>query len=492
MRLRDAAAFGQGGQAGDAGGQIAEVAAPGGFFALGKAQKGAARFGVKARHAALLAGVQGQQVVDVGFDVFGPRGQARQVVSPEVDARKKVFAKAPGGHFAPQVAAGAGNELEVAAHFAVAAQWVEALFLDGFEQHGLLVRPQLADFVQKQHAAIGAFEQAGAVAGRAGEGAFFVAEQGGHGPVAVQRGAIDFHELAADEFALTLELGHAPRQKGFARARGAGQQDGRGRAHGHALDFVDQRVKARVARGDAAFEKGHGVALRGLKAPGDGVVARKVQVNERELARLARAPVARRRGLRQHAGQVARFGQQEQTDLRHVRAGGDVHPVLPLVRRPGVAVRPVIERAVDLAKVPGIGNGQQGQAHVGGGRKGGDVALHAFGQPAVALAGVNQLQPRHGLAGLLAQRHGGPPLLPAARAHAAVELRAEKANGRDWFDIHISKSSFEYRINPPAAWPERRGQTPSEKIFSFYFNGLHAFSAACKRRWHAACTEEST
>jgi len=82
--------------------------------------------------------------------------------------------------------------------------------------------------------------------------------------------------------------------------------------------------------------------------------------------------------------------------------------------------------------------------------------------------------------------------LPAARAHAAIELRAEKANGRDRFDIHISKSSFEYRISLPAAWPERRGQTPSEEIFSFYFNELSGLSLACKRRWHAACIEEST
>jgi hypothetical protein len=33
---------------------------------------------------------------------------------------------------------------------------------------------------------------------------------------------------------------------------------------------------------------------------------------------------------------------------------------------------------------------------------------------------------------------------------------------------------------------------PSEKIFSFYFNELNGFFATCKRRWHAACTEEST
>jgi hypothetical protein len=47
----------------------------------------------------------------------------------------------------------------------------------------------------------------------------------------------------------------------LARARGAGEQHGRLALHRHALHLVDQRVEARVAGGNAAFQELHRVLL---------------------------------------------------------------------------------------------------------------------------------------------------------------------------------------------------------------------------------------
>ena len=64
----------------------------------------------------------------------------------------------------------------------------------------------------------------------------------------------------------------------LARARGAGQQHGRLRAHGHALDLLDQRIEALVARRNAALQEVQRLRLRLAEALGQDVVAGEVQV----------------------------------------------------------------------------------------------------------------------------------------------------------------------------------------------------------------------
>ena len=49
---------------------------------------------------------------------------------------------------------------------------------------------------------------------------------------------------------------------------------------------------------------------------------------------------------------MARFGEQEETDLRDVRAGGDVDEVFLAVGLEGIAAREVRQRAVDLFESP--------------------------------------------------------------------------------------------------------------------------------------------
>ena len=49
----------------------------------------------------------------------------------------------------------AGDQLEVAVHLFIRAKRKKGFFFDGLQQHGLLIQPQLGDFIEKQHAAVG-------------------------------------------------------------------------------------------------------------------------------------------------------------------------------------------------------------------------------------------------------------------------------------------------------------------------------------------------
>ncbi len=113
-------------------------------------------------------------------------------------------------------------------------------------------------------------------------------------------------------------------------------------------------------------------------------------------------------------------------------ARGDVEPVLGLVAVEGVAAGPVIERAVDLFKVPGVADRQLHQVHYGLGADRGDVLLHQPGQVDMR-ARVEQLHAGHHHVFMLGDGDRGPPFAPAARAAPAVELGAEKADDGDGF-----------------------------------------------------------
>ena len=145
-------------------------------------------------------------MIDVGFDVFGALGQAGQMPAPEVDAGEQVLPETSGRDLVAQIAIGAGDQLEIAVHLVVTAHRQEASFLDGLEQHRLLVQPQFADLVQKQHALMGAAQQTGPLACCTGEGTALVAEQRAAGGVAAQGGAVDLDEASRHLVAVFLEF----------------------------------------------------------------------------------------------------------------------------------------------------------------------------------------------------------------------------------------------------------------------------------------------
>lgn len=175
---------------------------------------------------------------------------------------------------------GTGDDQEVTVHFLVRAHGEEAFFLDSLEQHRLFVEPQFADFVEKQHAAVRRPQQAVPGVLGAGEGALDMPEQGRHGAVAAQGGAVDLDKTSLDLMPAALELIDAPGQERLAGTGGADQQHRCPGAQGHPLDLFDGAVERGVAGGDPRLEEGQALQALAGEARGDAVVARQVEVDQ--------------------------------------------------------------------------------------------------------------------------------------------------------------------------------------------------------------------
>ena len=177
-----------------------------------------------------------------------------------------------------------------------------------------------------------------------------------------------------------------------------------------------------------------------MKAPREPVVAREIEVDQDHLARRAHLLLSGRRGLQQHARNLARLDQQKHADLRHVRAGGDVHPVLLVLQIERVTACPVVQRAIHLAKVPRVLHVGLHQAHLRLWRHVGDVGQQHVGERCIARR-VEQLQAVDDPVFMLDERHRGPPLAPAPCALPGVELRAHETDD-DVLLGHIQFSKF--------------------------------------------------
>ena len=84
----------------------------------------------------------------------------------------------------------------------------------------------------------------------AGEGAFDVAEEGGHGGIAADGGAVDLDERPGDLAAGFLEFIDAAGQERLARAGRTHEQRGRLGGDGDAFDLLDEGVEFGVPRVD--------------------------------------------------------------------------------------------------------------------------------------------------------------------------------------------------------------------------------------------------
>ncbi len=76
------------------------------------------------------------------------------------------------------------------------------------------------------------------------------------------------------------------------------------------------------------------------------------------------------------AGKYAGLGQQEQADLRDVRAGRDVDQIVFAIRIERIAAREVVQRAVDQPEVPGVAEVQHVRTHLRFRRLRPDVVRH--------------------------------------------------------------------------------------------------------------------
>ena len=224
---RDAAVLCQSGQTGDARRQIAEIAAPCRLSGQGKCQIALPRFLIEAHKPPQFLPHPQQLLLNVRLYVFAPLGQAWQCVLPNIDARIQILAKSPRCHFGAQVFVCARNQLKLAAAGRVAAHGEKFFFFDGFEQHRLFIHAQFANFIQKQHPQVSAFEKACAAVGSACKRAFAMAKQSGRRHVAAQSGAIDIDKAARYQMAGFFQFIYALGEHGFACACGPIEQNRR-------------------------------------------------------------------------------------------------------------------------------------------------------------------------------------------------------------------------------------------------------------------------
>ena len=252
-----------------------------------------------------------------------------------------------------------------------------------------------------------------------------MAEERARRLVAAQRGAVDVDERPLEQAFRLPQLVDAPRELRLSRSRGPGEKDRVARTHRDALHRLDEGVERRIARLDAALERRDVVAPLRREPPRERVVARKLQVDH--AVGSARALRARGRGLHEPPRQVVRLVEEDEADLRDVRAGGDVDVPVALLAVEPPRERVVVELAVDFAEIPRVVELDDFGDDLRVRRSGFDVADHAVRQPLEPRL-VEQVELVEVQVLLHRERHVRPPGVPAVLAArpVRVERRSEK------------------------------------------------------------------
>jgi hypothetical protein len=110
-------------------------------------------------------------------DVVAALAQGRRAELDHVQAVKQILPEIVLADGFDDVPVGGGDEADIDAQFIVAAHARESAVLQKAEQLGLQRPAHVADFVQKNGAAMGFLDAAQFLFDSAGEGAFFVAEE---------------------------------------------------------------------------------------------------------------------------------------------------------------------------------------------------------------------------------------------------------------------------------------------------------------------------
>lgn len=277
-----------------------------------------------------------------------------------------------------------------------------------------------------------------------------MAEEGGHGGVSADGGAVDFDEIGrvlgvfggdgGELAAGFFEFEEFAGELGFAGAGGAHEEEWGFGGDGDFFDLFDEGVEFGVARFDAGFEEGEGFGLFLAEAGGDFVVLRKVEVDDGEGAAppifsFGGGASVGGCGLDELGGEVVGFGEEEEADLGDVGAGGDVDEVVFGIGVEGVGAGEVEEGGVDFLEVPGVGEFDAVGADVGGGGDLADVGGDGLDERGVFLL-VEEFEAVDGEVGVLAEGDGGSPALPAVGSGAGVDDGAEEADD-DGFSIGI-------------------------------------------------------
>jgi len=181
------------------------------------------------------------EVADEERKIFGAFAKSGDLDGENVQAVKEVAAKGALGDKLCEVLIGGGDNADVHALGAVAAEAFEFLLLEDAKEFGLEFQGKVADFIEKESAAVGELEAANFLADGAGESAALVAEEFGFEKAAGNGGAIDFDEGA---IATRTEIVDGAGEEFFPSAGFAEEEDG-GASGGGELDL-----------GEGALERG--------------------------------------------------------------------------------------------------------------------------------------------------------------------------------------------------------------------------------------------
>ena len=127
-------------------------------------------------------------------DVLAAVAQRRHEKRNHVEAVEQVLAEIAALDLLFQILVGGGHHAHVHLHGFGRAHRLEALLFERAQHLGLGAQAHVADFVQKQRAAVGLLELADLVFVRAGEAALGVAEQLAFDQLFGNGGAVDFDE----------------------------------------------------------------------------------------------------------------------------------------------------------------------------------------------------------------------------------------------------------------------------------------------------------
>ena len=155
--------------------------------------------------AAVLLAELGEEFAREERDVLFAVAQGRDVEGDDVEAVEEVFAEVAAGDLLFEVFVGGGDDADVDVRGCGGADGVEALLVESAEDFGLGLEAHVADFVEEERAAVGAFEGAalfGGLVGAAGAGAVAIAEELGLDEVFGDGGAVELDEdaVAAEGF----------------------------------------------------------------------------------------------------------------------------------------------------------------------------------------------------------------------------------------------------------------------------------------------------
>ncbi len=152
--------------------QFADIAGPGVGLEAGEGGGGEVGDG-----ALEIDGVFAGEVLGEQGDVLAAVAEGWEVEGEDVEAVEEVGAEAVGAAGFVEVGVGGGDDADIGLAGFLGAEAAELLFLEEAEEFDLGGQGEAVDFVEEEGAGLGQFDEAGAAAGGAGEGAGFVAEE---------------------------------------------------------------------------------------------------------------------------------------------------------------------------------------------------------------------------------------------------------------------------------------------------------------------------